>query len=93
MRWDRSSEHDFGMADIMSASIARFVGPSTVAVRNFSSPPLTGKSLFARASNTAIFSVTDHVLVRMVPVKRPEQLVMFTAALRHYASKLHKSFN
>src|SRR5438046_520209 len=39
------------MANIMCASIARFAGPSTAAVRNFSSPPSTGRSSFVRGAS------------------------------------------
>lgn len=37
-------------------------------------------------ANTAIFTLTDQLLVRMLPVKNPEQLVLFSAVGRHYGS-------
>jgi predicted permease len=39
---------------------------------------------FGIGANTAIFSLTDQILVRMLPVKQPEQLVMFSAVGQHY---------
>lgn len=43
---------------------------------------------FGIGANTAIFSLTDQILVRMLPVKHPEQLVMLTAVGRHYGSNM-----
>jgi predicted permease len=41
---------------------------------------------FGIGANTAIFSLTDQILVRMLPVKDPEQLVLLSAVGRHYGS-------
>ncbi|HEY3938799.1 MAG TPA: ABC transporter permease [Bryobacteraceae bacterium] len=43
---------------------------------------------FGIGANTAIFSLTDQILVRMLPVKQPEQLVLFSAIGRHYGSNM-----
>jgi predicted permease len=43
---------------------------------------------FGIGANTAIFSLTDQILVRMLPVNHPEQLVMLTAVGRHYGSNM-----
>jgi hypothetical protein len=61
--------------------------------RTFAKPPLfVGVALlsfvFGIGANTAIFSLTDQVLVRMLPVKHPEQLVMFSAVGRHYCGNM-----
>jgi predicted permease len=37
-------------------------------------------------ANTAIFTLVDEVLLRLLPVKSPEQLVLFTGARVHYGS-------
>jgi predicted permease len=37
-------------------------------------------------ANTAIFTLVDEVLLRMLPVKDPEQLVLFNGARNHYGS-------
>jgi predicted permease len=37
-------------------------------------------------ANTAIFALVDEVLLRMMPVKHPEQLVLFTGPRNHYGS-------
>jgi predicted permease len=37
-------------------------------------------------ANTAIFTLTDQVLIRSLPVKHPEQLVLLSAVGRHYGS-------
>jgi predicted permease len=37
-------------------------------------------------ANTAIFTLLDQVLLRMLPVKDPQQLVLFTMRGRHYGS-------
>ncbi len=39
---------------------------------------------FGIGANTAIFSLTDQILVRLLPVRNPEQLVLFSAVGRHY---------
>jgi len=39
-------------------------------------------------ANTAIFTLTDQLLIRMLPVKHPEQLVLFSAVGRHYGSNM-----
>src|SRR5262245_64996098 len=37
-------------------------------------------------ANTAIFTLVDEVLLRMLPVKNPEQLVLFSGSRNHYGS-------
>jgi hypothetical protein len=37
-------------------------------------------------ANTAIFTLVDEVLLRMLPVKAPEQLVLFNGARNHFGS-------
>src|SRR6058998_1749776 len=37
-------------------------------------------------ANTAIFTLVDEVLLRMLPVRNPEQLVLFTGSRNHYGS-------
>jgi predicted permease len=37
-------------------------------------------------ANTAIFTLVDEVLLRTLPVKAPEQLVLFTGSRNHYGS-------
>ncbi|MFL6452313.1 MAG: ABC transporter permease [Bryobacteraceae bacterium] len=41
---------------------------------------------FGIGANTAIFSLTDQILVRSLPVKDPGQLVLLSALGRHYGS-------
>ncbi|HEY7302502.1 MAG TPA: ABC transporter permease [Bryobacteraceae bacterium] len=43
---------------------------------------------FGIGANTAIFSLTDQILVRMLPVRQPQQLAMLTAVGRHYGSNM-----
>jgi predicted permease len=43
---------------------------------------------FGIGANTAIYTLTDQILVRMLPVKQPEQLVMLTAEGRHYGNNM-----
>jgi predicted permease len=54
------------------------------------SPLFTLVALFSIAlgigANTAIFTLVDEVLLRMLPVKDPEQLVLFNGARNHYGS-------
>ncbi|HXR76762.1 MAG TPA: hypothetical protein VN737_12355, partial [Bryobacteraceae bacterium] len=62
-------------------------------MRSFAKAPLfVGVALlslvFGIGANTAIFSLTDQVLVRMLPVKHPEQLVMFSAVGCHYGNNM-----
>ena len=59
------------------------------ALRTFAKSPLFGavailSVAFGIGANTAIFSLTDQILVRMLPVKDPEQLVMLSAVGQHY---------
>jgi len=37
-------------------------------------------------ANTAIFALVDEVLLRLIPVKHPEELVLFTGPRNHYGS-------
>jgi len=37
-------------------------------------------------ANTAIFTLVDEVLLRMLPVKAPDQLVLFNGARNHFGS-------
>src|SRR6185436_1036175 len=37
-------------------------------------------------ANTAIFTLVDEVLVRMLPVKNPDELVLFSGSRNHYGS-------
>ena len=37
-------------------------------------------------ANTAIFTLVDEVLLRLLPVKNPEQLVLFNGARNHYGN-------
>jgi hypothetical protein len=37
-------------------------------------------------ANTAIFTLVDEVLIRLLPVKAPEQLVLFNGPRNHYGS-------
>ncbi len=39
-------------------------------------------------ANTAIFTLTDQVLLRMLPVPHPEQLVLLSAEGRHYGNNM-----
>jgi len=54
------------------------------------SPMFTAVALLSIAlgigANTAIFTLVDEVLLRVLPVKNPEQLVLFTGARNHYGS-------
>jgi predicted permease len=43
---------------------------------------------FGIGANTAIFSLTDQILIRMLPVKQPEQLVLLSAVGRHYGNNM-----
>lgn len=65
----------------------------TFAIRTFTRAPLfvaiaVLSIAFGIGANTAIFSLTDQVLMRALPVKRPEQLVMLSAIGRHYGSNM-----
>ena len=37
-------------------------------------------------ANTAIFSLLDQVLLRLLPVKKPQELTLFTMQGRHYGN-------
>jgi predicted permease len=39
-------------------------------------------------ANTAIFTLTDQLLLRMLPVKHPEQLVLLSAVGQHYGNNM-----
>jgi predicted permease len=41
---------------------------------------------FGIGANTAIFTLTDQILLRALPVQHPEQLVLFSAKGRHYGN-------
>lgn len=61
------------------------------ALRSFEKSPLFFAAAvlslaFGIGANTAIFTLTDQLLVRMLPVKNPEQLVLFSAQGRHYGN-------
>src|SRR5262245_5848126 len=54
------------------------------------SPLFTAVALVSIAlgigANTAIFTLVDEVLVRMLPVRNPDELVLFNGARNHYGS-------
>src|SRR5438876_10617138 len=54
------------------------------------SPLFTSVALVSVAlgigANTAIFTLVDEVLLRRLPVKHPEQLVLFNGARNHYGN-------
>ncbi len=56
------------------------------------SPGFTAVAIVSLASgigaNTAVFTLTDQVLVRMLPVKHPEQLALLSAVGRHYGGNM-----
>ncbi len=59
------------------------------ALRTFAKTPLffavaVMSLAFGIGANTAIFSLTDQILLRTLPVKHPEQLVMLSPVGRHY---------
>ena len=61
----------------------------TFALRSFRKSPLfTGVAVVSLAigigANTAIFTLVDQVLLRMLPVKHPERLVLLSGMGRHY---------
>src|SRR5262245_6022099 len=61
------------------------------AVRGLSRSPLfTAVALVSIAlgigANTAIFTLVDEVLVRILPVTEPDQLVLFNGSRNHYGS-------
>jgi predicted permease len=63
----------------------------TFALRTFAKSPLfvavaVLSLAFGIGANTAIFSLTDQILVRTLPVHNPEELVMLTALGRHYGN-------
>src|SRR5947199_6495850 len=65
----------------------------TFALRTFSKAPLfvavaVLSIAFGVGANTAIFSLTDQLLVRALPVQHPEQLILFSAVGRHYGSNM-----
>jgi putative ABC transport system permease protein len=66
-------------------------GDIRYAIRGLSRSPLfTAVALVSIAlgigANTAIFTLVDEVLVRALPVKQPEQLVLFRGSRNHYGS-------
>jgi predicted permease len=61
------------------------------ALRTFAKAPLfvavaVLSIAFGIGANTAIFSLTDQILVRTLPVKHPEELVLLNAKGQHYGS-------
>src|SRR5438270_932634 len=61
------------------------------AFRTFRRTPLfTGVAILSLAfgigANTAIFTLLDQILLRLLPVKNPEQLVLLTMRGQHYGS-------
>ncbi len=46
---------------------------------------------FGIGANTAIYTLTDQILVRMLPVRQPEQLVLFSAEGQHYGSNMGRN--
>ncbi|MBV8832162.1 MAG: ABC transporter permease [Acidobacteriaceae bacterium] len=65
----------------------------TFALRTFSKSPLfvtvaIASLAFGIGANTAIFSLTDQVLIRMLPVKQPAELVLLSAVGRHYGNNM-----
>src|SRR3954467_15183078 len=61
------------------------------ALRSFARSPLfvtvaVLSLAFGIGANTAIFSLTDQILVRSLPVKEPGQLVLLSALGRHYGN-------
>ena len=61
------------------------------ALRTFAKSPLfvavaVLSLAFGIGANTAIFTLTDQVLVRALPVRNPEQLVLLSAVGQHYGS-------
>jgi predicted permease len=63
----------------------------TFALRTFKKSPLfvivaIASLAFGIGANTAIFTLTDQILVRMLPVKQPEQLVLLSAVGQHYGN-------
>ena len=63
------------------------------ALRTFAKAPLfvtvaVLSLAFGIGANTAIFSLVDQILVRMLPVRQPEQLVLLSAIGRHYGNNM-----
>src|SRR5271170_1051420 len=61
------------------------------AARSFrKSPVFVAVAVFSLAlgigANTAIFSLVDQILLRLLPVKDPQQLVLFWSRGSHYGS-------
>src|SRR5579864_6839645 len=54
------------------------------------SPMFAAVAVFSLAlgigANTAIFSLLDQILLRLLPVKQPDQLVLLSMRGRHYGS-------
>ncbi len=71
--------------------MSRFWGDIRYALRTFRRAPLfTAVAVFSLAlgigANTAIFTLLDQVLLRLLPVKDPNELVLLTMRGQHYGS-------
>jgi predicted permease len=69
----------------------KLVQDITYALRTFAKAPLfvaiaVLSIAFGIGANTAIFSLTDQILMRALPVSHPEELVLLSAIGRHYGS-------
>ena len=68
-----------------------FINDIRYALRGFRSAPMFAcvailSLAFGIGANTAIFSLTDQILLRLLPVKQPQDLVLLTWRGSHYGS-------